>query len=225
VGYLWADEHVPRKLREFCALLASHDTPVPFFATSENHNTPRAAARPGGALYSRMAFAVNAFLPGILYLHQGAELGETYPVNTGLGFAPEDVAALPSHALPLFSESALCWDGPNAFPAFVARVTALRRQWELLVTDQRCGTFHLLPSSDERALAFARSSADLRYALLVVANTDCGAGITADIRIPFDVISCQDELTGREFPAHDQQLTVHLAAGQVCLFPLSEAPL
>jgi glycosidase len=225
VGYLWSDEHLPWKLREFCAMLAAQDTPVPFFATAENHNTPRAASRPGGALYARKAFAVNAFLPGILYLHQGAELGETFPVNTGLGFSAEEIAALPSHTLPLFSQSALCWDNPAAFPGDVARITALRRQWELLVTDPRRDTFRLLSSTDERALAFARCSADLRYAILVVANTDCTNATSADISIPFDVISCQDELTGEEFPAHGERLSVRLRPGQVAFFPMSEAPL
>jgi hypothetical protein len=47
-GYLWVDEHHPDRLRRLVEHLASEGFPIPFFATPENHNTPRAAARPGG---------------------------------------------------------------------------------------------------------------------------------------------------------------------------------
>ncbi len=48
-GYLWHVEHVRQYAREFCWRLHHETLPLPFFATPENHNTHRAAARAGGS--------------------------------------------------------------------------------------------------------------------------------------------------------------------------------
>ncbi|MBN1448127.1 MAG: alpha-amylase, partial [Bacteroidetes bacterium] len=181
VGYLWSDEHLPHKLREFLKMLESQDVPVPFFATAETHNTPRAATRGGGMNYSRMTVVVNAFLPAVLFLHQGYELGETFPVNTGLGFTTEEIEKLPSHTLPLFSESALCWSNEHEISGLIARVAAIRRQWHDIVVNPSRETIRVFETTDPRVLCYTRLSPDGERALAVVANTDCANAAEASV--------------------------------------------
>ena len=47
-GYLWHVQHIRQQMKEFLWRLQNETFPIPFFATPENHNTHRAAARPGG---------------------------------------------------------------------------------------------------------------------------------------------------------------------------------
>ena len=89
-GFLWVDQHHPEKMRRLTESLAATGFPIPFFATPENHNTPRAAARPGGLAYARWAFCVNCFLPAIPFIHSGYEIAERFPINTGLDFTLEE---------------------------------------------------------------------------------------------------------------------------------------
>lgn len=222
VGYLWSDEHLPHKLREFCAMLSSVDTPVPFFATPETHNTPRAAKRPGGIAFSRMALVVNGFLPAMLFVHQGYELGETFPVNTGLGFDRAEIARLPSHTLPLFSESALSWDNPDEFSTLVTRVIELRNQWSLVVTDPRHETFRLVPSTNEEVLAYARTSTDGTHVLVVVANTNCEHAAKTTVTLPTTDAKVTDALGKRSFKGKDGAFEIKLDPGQAVVFPLTE---
>ncbi|MDX9760245.1 MAG: alpha-amylase family glycosyl hydrolase [Bacteroidota bacterium] len=204
VGYLWSDEHLPHKLHEFLKMLEGQDVPVPFFATPETHNTPRAAKREGGIIFSRLVLVVNAFLPAIVFLHQGYELGETFPVNTGLGFKPEDIAALPSHTLPLFSQSALCWDNPAEISTLVAKVMAIRAQWHDLIVNPSRFTIRVIDSSDARVLCYERHTHDGANAFAVVANTDCLNAVSASVRLDAQYDILTDEISGQEIGKNDQ---------------------
>lgn len=224
VGYLWSDEHLPHKLREFLELLSRQDLPVPFFATPESHNTPRAAARPGGLLYSRQAAVINAFLPALWFLHQGYELGETWPVNTGLGFSPEELAALPSHRLPLFSESALCWTNPGEFTDLIALLAQIRRDWESIITDPRASTISLLPFSDSRILAFSRHDPEANHRLVVLANLDLTSPVSASGFLGVTESTVRDSLSDRDVPLDDGHLHRTFEPGETLVLELTELP-
>ena len=109
-------------MKNLCWRHASEGFPIPFFATPENHNTPRAAARPGGIAYARWAIVVNSFLPAIPFIHSGYELAERFPINTGLDFTNEDLKKLPSETLPLFSDYAYDWLSKEQFAGWVTGV-------------------------------------------------------------------------------------------------------
>ncbi|MCB2204915.1 alpha-amylase [bacterium] len=221
VGYLWSDEHIAAKLREFLKMLEGTDVPVPFFATPETHNTPRAAKREGGMAFSRMTLCVNAFLPAVLFLHQGYELGETYPVNTGLGFTPDEIAELPSHMLPLFSESALCWNNADEMSDLVGRVVAIRRQWQDIITNPSQQTFKLFETTDPRVLCFVRQSPDGERAMAVAVNTDCGEAARADVWLNAEYDILTDEISGAEVQKNDQEaFALDLQPGQGMVFEL-----
>lgn len=220
VGYLWSDEHIPAKLREFLRLLSTQDVPVPFFATPESHNTPRAARRDGGINFSRLTLVINAFLPAVLFLHQGYELGETFPVNTGLGFTPEDIAALPSHTLPLFSQSALCWDNPRQLSGFVARIVRIRHDWHDLVVNPSHHTLRVVDSDNPAVLSFLRCSPDGERALAIVANLDCIHATSAPLRYDTELDILTDELSGEEVHKLGAEFQIQLLPGQAMVFEL-----
>ncbi|MCZ7557140.1 MAG: alpha-amylase [Bacteroidia bacterium] len=220
VGYLWSDEHIPAKLREFLHMLQSQDVPVPFFATPETHNTPRAATRPGGLHFSRLVTAVNAFLPAVPFIHQGFELGETFPVNTGLGFTPEDIAALPSHTLPLFSQSALCWDNGGQISDYIARVMTLREAWSDVIVNPSARSIQVLECGNPSLLCFLRMSPARDRTLAIVANMDVHAGAHVALSLDTDFTVLKDELSGAESTRGDGGFHFDLAPGQVLVFEL-----
>ena len=155
-GFLWVDQAHHDRMRRLAERLAHEGFPIPFFGTPENHNTPRAAARPGGLPYARWTICVNAFLPAIPFIHSGFELGEKFPINTGLDFTAEDQKKLPSETLPLFSEYGYNWQSADQFTALVAKVIAIRRKYRTLVADTTPATFRMMEEHNGHVLSFAR---------------------------------------------------------------------
>ncbi|MEK7671415.1 MAG: alpha-amylase, partial [Bacteroidota bacterium] len=143
-GFLWVDEHHPSRIKQFVRRASTEGFAIPFFATPENHNTPRAASRHGGITYSKWAMVLNAFLPGIPFIHSGYELAETYPINTGLDFTSEQLKHLPSEKLPLFSEYGYDWLNKEHIGSWVKNVLEVRNQYKEIVVDENPQSFVML---------------------------------------------------------------------------------
>lgn len=214
MGYLWSDEHEAEKLKAFCEMLQQKGSPVPFFATPETHNTPRAASRPGGIVYSKLAATLNALMPGVLFLHQGYELGDTLPVNTGLGFTPEDLERLPSWTLPLFSEAALEWNNPASFQEYLSELTALRHRWSELICNPSPTTFNVGVSSNPSVLCFVRVDSERNRAIGVVANLDCLKSASATVSVPGAGNEIIDMLTDRRWKRTGERFSFSLQPGE-----------
>ncbi|HHS97793.1 MAG TPA: alpha-amylase [Chloroflexi bacterium] len=161
---------------------------LPFLAAPETHNTPRAAARPGGLTAARAAWALGCLLPGIPFCHSGLELGETLPVNTGLDFSPEEVARYPAERLPLFSTAAYGWESESHLIDWIRRTLAIRRRFADLVTNPDPATFDLVPSDNPHVWAVVRRSGEKGIAIVI--NTD---------------------------PSHPQSFTLHLPPARFLL--------
>ena len=126
VGELIFTAHRPESFR---ALLRQLRRPVPlsFFATLENHNTPRAADRPAGIEVGFAAWALSVFLPGAIpFIHGGFELADTVPINTGLDFSDADLLRWRDRPLALFDRAALPWNRAGDLPEEIAKVLELR---------------------------------------------------------------------------------------------------
>jgi starch synthase (maltosyl-transferring) len=93
IGDMWSDQHDTTRLKKLLMNFSNEGYPIPFFAAPESHNTPRAATRPGGIEYSKFSWVINNFIPAIPFIHNGFEIGETFPINTGLGFSADDLQA------------------------------------------------------------------------------------------------------------------------------------
>ncbi len=114
VGYLIFDFYRADKMRDFLRRLERNEITIPVFATGENHNTPRLQWRIDVPAFSALIYGISCFLPkSIRFIHSGFELLAKNPVNTGLGFSPEDIEKLADYPLPLFSYSELPWENSS----------------------------------------------------------------------------------------------------------------
>lgn len=172
IGYQWSDQHNPEKFKQLLNRFTGEGYPVPFFATPESHNTPRAAARPGGIRYSTYAWIIGNFIPAIPFIHSGFELGEKYPINTGLDFSAADLKKLPSAKLPLFSEYAYDWTSRSEITDLIRKVAALRRRYQATIVNTDPSSLKMLEARPDGAIVFQRLSSSGGPSLLVAANSN-----------------------------------------------------
>jgi starch synthase (maltosyl-transferring) len=217
-GFLWVDEHHPSRVKTFCKNAASEGFPIPFFATPESHNTPRAASRPGGVAYSKWALVVNSFLPGIPFIHSGFELAETYPINTGLDFTKEQLKHLPSEKLPLFSEYGYDWLNKEQISEFVANVFEIRRRYADLITDPNPHMFVNLHCDNVHILSFARISQARQTGVAVVGSMNFGSDETASVAVGTTKNQVIDLLTDKKIAVKDNHVHLALRPGQCVVF-------
>jgi hypothetical protein len=109
-GYLPFDAHTTDGLRRFVERIAAGPVGVGYFGWVESHNTTRLAERVHPNLVSPLWLFVSLVPGSRPCIVAGMELGETRPINTGLGFTPEQILQWPARELPLFSDVPLPWD-------------------------------------------------------------------------------------------------------------------
>lgn len=188
---VWRPEHLVsgllRPLRET-------GLPLPFFAGPESHNTPRAAARPGGLAAARMAWALGCVLPAIPFCHSGLELAETVPVNTGLDFTREELPDYPAERLALFSAVAYGWGNEPNLVEWIACTLELRACYADLIVDPDPATFRLVESTDPLVWAVIRQGGDKGLALVV--NLDVHRARSFSLCLPTTRSAVTDLLSG-----------------------------
>lgn len=109
LGYVIFDAHIPDKLFELIKRFENNDIPIDFFATPENHNTPRAISRIENKNFSIMIYAIFRFLKTTQYIHSGFEICEKNPINTGLQFTDEEIEKYANEGLALFDFKPFDW--------------------------------------------------------------------------------------------------------------------
>jgi len=217
-GFLWIDEHYPSRMKNFCRRLQNEGFPIPFFATPENHNTPRATSRPGGLAYARWAWVINNFIPAVPFIHSGFELGEEYPINTGLDFTPEQLRQLPSEKLPLFSEYGYNWLSKQQFSAWIRTVSSVREKYREVVTNPDPATFTVLQDDNEQILAFTRTAHSPKKKIAVVSSTNYTGSERTSLKLESSRKKLTDLLTGKRIPFKDGTVSTTLAPGQCLVF-------
>lgn len=155
-NYWWAVWRPQHLVEGLLRPLAETGLPLPFFAGPESHNTPRAAARPGGLAAARMAWALGCVLPALPFCHSGLELAEVIPVNTGLDFRPEELPNYPPERLALFSAVAYGWENSPNLLAWIARTLEVRSPYADLIADPDPATLDLVETSDPMVWAIVR---------------------------------------------------------------------
>lgn len=181
MGYLPFDAMVGARLTDFVRRIADGDRPVAYFATPESHNTPRARGRDGNGRKVLAVWTLLQVLPGArTVVVAGMELGETVPVNTGLGFTAAEAAGYPPAMLPLFSRAFLPWDGADGIDDGVAAVHdhLARATWARLRTD--ADTLAVLYAEDD-TIVVHRHVAGQPHG--VIAATNLG-GDDATVHLP-----------------------------------------
>ncbi|MFP4368456.1 MAG: alpha-amylase family glycosyl hydrolase [Candidatus Kapaibacterium sp.] len=181
VGYMPFDQHIPHKMNEIIRMMTNKNNPIDFYATPETHNTPRAASRPGGCDFSRAAWVINCFLPTMLFIHTGYELGETMPVNTGLGFDHEQIKEYPPGKLPLFSEAVLPWDQPG-MQEFMRHIFEIREKYRQSSDDN--DRIQIIENHIDGLVLFKRiyRNSELLIALNMSPDNDLAGKVMIDIK-------------------------------------------
>ena len=210
VGYMMFDAHNPQKINELIEFLSEDKSPIPFFLTAENHNTPRAATRPGGEKFSEMIWAMSCFLPGVLFLHSGFELAEKHPVNTGLGFTSDEIKLYPPEELPLFSEGQLPWTNDSRINDKMRRLIELRDEFTGAAAEFDKTSIHKPECSNENIAAFLINQKYKKPALLFMANMDAEKEIYFHIDMPDDEKKLRERFTGTEYDVINGGFLYHL---------------
>ncbi len=111
-------------------LAAFTKRPLPFFGTPETHNTPRFGYN--ATEKKKSAWLLFKLLPNAIpFIHNGFELNEYLPVNTGLNFKKQDIDLLSGQPLALFNKHKLNWDTSRNIVSFILKIKgiALRYPW------------------------------------------------------------------------------------------------
>ncbi len=170
VGYWLLSLHEAHSVRNMINQMAQHAFPIAFFGAMENHNTPRAFARHGGIAYAHYALALSIGIPAIPFIQSGFELGETQPMNTGLGFSSEEIRRYKAEELPLFSIWAYDWCRAENWIRSVRHALGIRQKFASLLSDSAPNTFLIGSSDNPHILVFSRRRDD--QWLCFIANTD-----------------------------------------------------
>ena len=211
-------------LQTFLNQRASQGTPIPFFGAPESHNSPRAAARPGGAAYVRYAASVAAFLPALPFVHNGVEFGELRPVNTGVDFAPGEHERYTPADLPLFTTIPFNWTADeDGLLTYWQHTLHLHRRYQTLLRRAEPGRLCLVDSRDNPTVqALIRTDPEGQPTLALVVNHDCQQPQTGTLLLPTTRPSLTDQYSGTVYHLNNQQLTVHFTPGQTLWLNLLE---
>ena len=144
-------------------------TPCRFFATGENHNTPRLGKKASES-WAKAAWTIATFLPGsIPFIHNGMELNEKMPLNTGLGFSEEEMNELKETPLGLFDQAGFDWGSKDTLIDWVSKVTIIRQNFKDVVSPAEPETFEIMTGMPEDTLGFYRKK-DGKPVLAVLVN-------------------------------------------------------
>ncbi len=220
IGSYWRAAHRRSELARLLESLAAAGAPIPFFAAPESHNSPRAACQ-GGVAHAAFTWAVGCLLPAIPFVHSGLELAETFPVNTGLDFTPEELARYPAHILPLFSEYAYDWLRAENLVTWIRQTLTIRARYHDLIADPSPDTLTLLVEEEHEkepshVVAFVRGRESGGQRLVFIGNSHPKEKKKARLSLPTHRASVTDLLTDRRFRLKGKQLSVELGAGE-CL--------
>lgn len=170
MGWWVFNAHNGDEMRNALWQMARQPFPIHFFAAPENHNSPRAASRPGGTVYSHYALAMLIGTPGLPFVLSGFELGEAHPINTGTGFSNEMLEKYAAERLPLFSEAQLNWTRPENLVKSVTVALSIRKRYEWLFTDPDPSTMLVGHSDNPAIIVFSRKKED--QWITVIGNAD-----------------------------------------------------
>ncbi|MBC8044215.1 MAG: alpha-amylase, partial [Rhizobacter sp.] len=221
IGNLALILHKLPDLKTVLKNLAVMDVPIPFFAAAESHNTPRVAARfagEAGMNFSKVVAALGAVLPAVPFIHSGFELGERFPINTGIGFLPGELGNFPSEKLPLFSTSAYKWAGGNETPpiiSYLVKLAAARKKYLEVITNPDADSMAIIDLENPNIIAMLRKVGTTT--LLYLGNFNPNAAETASVPVKTTKTHFTDAIDGVNVPVVADRIEIALKAGESVL--------
>ena len=218
VGYAPFDAHDPVALRTFIRRIAKGNVPVRWYAAAETHNTPRAASRTGGVEFATAVWTLLRTLPtGMPFVCSGFELGETTPINTGLGFTAGDLARYSDAELPLFSDVRLNWDADHRVDDAIRKLELRIRtsSWYAIATDED-EVIPIEPDVDG-VVGFVRYTPTARRGIIVVANiSDTPVNVIVDIANVVSIAAVEPNDVIRLLPSTSIEIALDAWSSHLC---------
>ena len=104
----------------------SSDRKLHFFACAETHNSPRFGFD-NARRKKQFWLLLNLLTKGMPFIHQGFELNEWIPVNTGLNIQKNLQKKLSDTPLPLFNKTSLNWNPGKNIIDFIVGLNKFRK--------------------------------------------------------------------------------------------------
>jgi len=198
---------------------------IPFFATGENHNTPRVchnlAGKEAGRRRALFLFTLGAVLPAMPFIHSGMEICEWRPVNLGLNFTDDDRQRFPAETLPLFAPAACDWAESNGLAPLcddIRKVLDIRERYFDLI---RCGDKGSITQpyiSDLQLLTVMRKSGGRN--LVFVGNSNFEEPVSGTMEFGQEEMKLEELISAQTLTVSDHKLVIDFAPGQCVLFEL-----
>lgn len=170
-GYLPFDAHTADGLRRFVRRVAEGTVPIRYMAWGESHNTPRLAARIDPRAVASVWMFMSLLPKSSPCIVAGMELGETRPMNTGLGFTQEQIEQWPASELALFSDVPLNWDGCLEYLKRFRSVQSQCRSHDVIARCTDADRVDELATNHDGVVAFHRQVHALARGVIVILNT------------------------------------------------------
>lgn len=140
--------------------------PLPYFGASETHNSPRYGY--GNRNKKNASWILFNILPqAIPFLHNGFELNEKLPVNTGLNFSQKDLDELKDQPLALFYKTSMNWTTGNHIISFMIRLEQIRQAYPWIFDKKNLS---LIKTTNPKVLGFMKKQGYKQFFALF--NTD-----------------------------------------------------
>jgi len=114
-----------------------------YFACGETHNSPRFGHN-NPQRKKQLWLLLNLLPKGMPFLHQGFELNEWIPVNTGLNIRKRLSSKLKNEKLPLFKKTLLNWTSQKNIIPFIEKLNHFRRENSGLFDEKAITQIHQL---------------------------------------------------------------------------------
>ncbi|MCK5705800.1 MAG: hypothetical protein KAI29_31840, partial [Cyclobacteriaceae bacterium] len=125
--------------------------PLPFFGAPETHNSPRYGYR--NAEKKKSAWILFNILPNAIpFIHNGFELNEKLPVNTGLNFNKKEIEIFSKQPLALFWKNSLNWDTSFNIVSFVLKIEEIKSKYPWIFNGN---SLSILKTDNKKVLGFS----------------------------------------------------------------------
>jgi glycosidase len=209
LGYMTFDSHQSAKIKELISRFNKRDFAINFFATAENHNTPRSISRINNINYLKSVYAFASFLPALTFIHSGFELAESNPVNTGLDFTNEQITQYPPEKLGLFSAAELNWDNADEISSFIRKINAIKLESISEPDNIFENDIYPVDAANHNIVGFVRRDKIAKNEIIIATNYEENSMIETTISSLAGANEIIDLLNNEKFPIIDGKINIH----------------
>jgi glycosidase len=219
--------HEPQYIKGLLNFLNKTGVALPFFATAENHNTPRVCHHypnlEAGRNRALFLFTLGAVLPALPFLHAGMELCEWHPVNLGLNFSEDDRKRFPPDTLPLFNPAGYDWENSNGLEPIIEpirKILKIRQRYIDLITCGARGSIIQPYISDPALIAVMRKANG--KTLIFAGNSNVSEHVSGFMEFDPSSLILEDLISTAPLNVEQHRLSLDFGPGQCYLFELPE---